>query len=52
MGSIDPSWRLSQWIRQLRAELPLGLVIANVAARMNKLDGDDRYDLALDLKAC
>lgn len=49
MRSRESVWKIHQWVAGLRAELPLGLVIAHVMVRMDELDGDDRYGLALDL---
>lgn len=50
MRSKDSIIELYEWVRQLRKELPLSLVIDNVAARVRRTDTDDRYTLVLELK--
>jgi hypothetical protein len=50
MRSRESVWKIHQWVAGLRAELPLDLVIDNVSARLDEVDGDDRYDLAMHLK--
>src|ERR1700748_2277709 len=51
MRSKDSVWELYQWVKKLREELPLSLVIKNVAARVRRTDTDDRYDLVLQLES-
>ena len=42
---------LDQWVRQLKAELPLDGVVDMVSARMQTADCDDHYDLAWHLES-
>ena len=49
MRSADSIRKLERWVKKLRKELPLALVIANVSARMRGTDDHDHYDLGLEL---
>lgn len=51
-GLIEPSdsfRAFEQWVYQIEREVPVGILIDVISARLRKADGRDHYDLALML---